>query len=256
MPEPPEAYDEAILASMIDRYQRLAARLALAGPGDDQEVVRAAIRSQLEALWPLLEAVVRPVAWGWVRSCLADLGGSRGARDALEGVTTSMCMHILDSLAGRPVAATPPIGPLLRRIAQHRMVDEQRYNKRHSPDQPAPAGAAAGAPRLLPLSIDDDALHDHPLLHLDLPLQLDDRLYREECLAAISRYWELRLSDDEHRIIASRLTDPPTPYDLIAAAFAPPWSSDAVRKRYSRIMADTRAHLRALDLLPSDADHQ
>lgn len=252
MSEPPGPIDEATLAMLVGRYQGLVGRLASADDSDAREVARDELRAALEELWPALEGLVRPLAWGWVRRHLADLGGSRGLRDAHEGVVTSMCMHILDTIAARPVAPTPPIAPLLKRIARNRMVDELRHSRRHSPDRPAPVGPPpAEPPPAFPASLDEAALYEHPDLSLDIAAQLDDRLYREECLGAIRQYWELRLSADEWRIVQARLADPPTPYDSIAALFAPPWSTEAVRKRYSRIIADTRAHLRALDLLPT-----
>lgn len=251
MSEPPEQYDETHLARLVERYQQLAADLASAHASDELEDIRAALRAELEQLWPILETLVRPLAWGWVRRHLSSLGGSRGMRDAFEGVMASMCMHILDTLASRPIAATPPIGPLLKRIARNRMVDELRHSRRHSPDQPAPTGrrSAEPPPTALPISLEDAALCNHPVLSLDIAVQLDDRLYREECLAAIEQYWQLRLSADESLIMHARFADPPVPYGAIAAMFTPPWTPEAVRKRYSRIIADTRAHLQALELL-------
>ncbi len=253
MSEPPEPFDESALAPMIDRYQRLAARLATLGPGDEREILREALRAQLEALWPILEKLVKSLAWGWVDRYVVDLSGSRGRRDAHESITTSMCLHILDTLAERPVTPTPPLGPLLRRIARNKMIDELRYNKRHSPDHPARPAPPSGEPppAALPLSLEAAALHDHPVLSIDIAVQLDDRLYQEECMLAVEQYWQVRLSADERRIMQARLADPPTPYDIIAAQFEPPWSSESVRKRYSRIIADTKVHLRDLDLLPA-----
>ncbi|NTU78607.1 MAG: hypothetical protein HGA45_04255 [Chloroflexales bacterium] len=250
MSEPPLAYDESTLARMVEGYQQLVARLGACRDSDEHEALRDALRAHLEALWPILQAIVQPLAWGWVQRNLTDLGGSRGLRDAHEGVITSMCMHILDTLAARPIAPGPQLTPLLRRIARNRMVDELRHSQRHSPDHPAPAAAPAAATAAAPIPLDEAVLGAHPELSLDLSSQLDDRLYRHECLAAIDEYWQLRLSPDETRIVAERMRDPATPYDSIAALFTPPWSPEAVRKRYSRIIADTRAHLRALDLLP------
>ena len=258
MSETPRPIDEAALAGLVDRYQRLLGRLAAARDSDEHERVRDELRDALEGLWPMLEALTRPLAWSWVRRHLSDLGGSRGARDALDGVTTSMCMHILDSLAASPISPSPPIGPLLKRIASNRMIDELRYSRRHSPDQPAPAGPPPPPPPPPPLPpFPLPAAHSpppHP--QVDLPLALDDRLYREQCLEAIGLFWRLRLSAVEREIVAGRLADPPLPYDAIAAALAPPWSPAAVRKRYSRIIADTRSHLRAIDLLPALQDHR
>lgn len=255
MSEPPEPYDEATLIRLVGRYQRLVVRLAAAPDREEQEQLRGELRDVMDQLWPLLAILVRPLAGSWVRRYFPDLGGSGGVRDVYQSVITSMCLHLFDALTTHPPIHTPPVGPLLRRIARHRMIDELRYNTRHSPDHPAPLKAPAPEQRQTapPLPLDAAALIGHPMLSLDLPLQLDDRLYQDECLTAIAQYWELRLSDDEWRIIRARLNDQPMAYAEIAALFTPPWQAATVRKRYSRIIADTREHLRALDLLPDGA---
>jgi DNA-directed RNA polymerase specialized sigma24 family protein len=249
-----EAPDDPALRRLIEEYQLLATGLRVVTDHEQREELRSRLRAQIELLWPRLQEIVWPLTWGWVYRYTVEFEGSRGQADVRESIGTSMCMHLLDDLATRSLNPDARLHAVLRRIATHRMIDEQRYTQRHAPSRPAsarhsPQPASARAP----VAIDDESVGRYSLtLTHEVTPQVDTAIFHAQCWEAIRAYWSYRLKPDERLIIQERLRDPATPHEQIGAMLAPPWSAAAVRKRFQRVIDDTRAHLRELGLLPDE----
>lgn len=251
-----EEPDDPALARLIQEYQLLATSLRVVTDYEQREDLRAHLRAQIELLWPHLQRIVWPLTWSWVYRYTTEFAGSRGRADVLDSISTSMCMHLLDELAMRPLSAERNLRSFLKQIATHRMIDEQRHQQRHAPDRPAGPRLAPDAPgSQLPLTIDDETICRYSLeLTQEVTAAVDTAIFHQQCWEAIRAYWSYRLKPEECVIIRERLRDPATPHDSIGALLEPRWSAAAVRKRFQRVIEDTRAHLRELGLLPDDQE--
>lgn len=253
-----DTYDEATLTRLIQNYQILAARLQATLDRTQGEELRDQLRAQIEELWPYLQQVVKPLTWSWASRYATEFEGSRGRADVLDSLSTTMCMHLLSELTTQTIDQQLRPSAFLRRIAKHRMIDEHRYEQRHAPSRPAIALGLAtniSAQATTPLPIDEHTLQLYgEELSQESTSHVDDTIYRQQCWEAIHAYWAYRLKPQELVIVRERMRDPATSHDEIGAMLTPAWTSAAVRKRFQRIVADTRAHLRELGLLFEDLE--
>lgn len=243
--------DPEALAGAARAYQQ-AYRLWQSAPaGPQQEALREHVRQAVYDLWPLLGAVLLPVAHRWARSHQLALPSADSWRAAVDETLTSLCLEILDVLPRLELRPGESPAGLLRTIARRREIDSYRRLTRDErpPAQPERAASPDNdrPPRRRQVSLDEGLLEDcADTLGQSLESQVIEHEYRRQVRDLTLSYWRSHLSVQEALIIRERLLrDPPSRHDHIAEMLGEPWTSELVRTRLHRLLKRTREHLRS-----------
>lgn len=249
--------DSAALLRAVLTYQQLHQEWRSATDAAAREALRERLAQAMQALWPLVSAALRPVARQWARSHQLSEPGGQSWAAAVEDTTTSLCLDVIDRLPRVPIREHENLVGLLRTIARRREIDNYRRLTRGQAGpsaSPAETAAPAPSPRRQVLPLDDTLLQTcADSLSQGFEAAVIEREYRRDLASHVLAFCRAHLSADEAWILEQRLLrEPPTPHEAIAAALGPPWNTELVRARFSRITRRIRQHLRDLGLLIDD----
>ncbi|NJL06570.1 MAG: hypothetical protein HC911_17040 [Chloroflexaceae bacterium] len=249
----PEHPDRQLLVSALDHLLAVwdAARHA---PADAQ--LRQQRDAAAHAVWQQLEHPLRGFARRWLqrkRATQQVAALPAGTDDQLEALALEAFTLILIELQRTTTtapwrAATNPVGYLVR-IAAHRMIDDyyRAYSAHSRPqrtDSALPTDYADPTPRYAFQSQSLDALtYELPDHTADHATHIIEQLDQATRLHAIRAYWQQTLNTIDWQIVQARFaTDPPLPFQQIAAQLGAGWTAAAIRKRYERILTRTRTY--------------